>query len=107
MLIQILFKHTLIRQKVKGENNKIFPFYLFIKKPIVIAVQSMAYIKLFTIKFVSFCFILPTWVLVTHMFNHQTHHRGQLTTLLSRLGYNPGVTDIPWLPCLNAIVEES
>jgi uncharacterized damage-inducible protein DinB len=25
---------------------------------------------------------LPTWVLVVHMFNHATHHRGQLTTLL-------------------------
>ncbi|MGF1490321.1 MAG: DinB family protein [Prochloraceae cyanobacterium] len=44
--------------------------------------------------------ILPTWVLVTHMFNHQTHHRGQLTTLLSQLGYDPGITDIPWLPSL-------
>ncbi|MBE9171114.1 damage-inducible protein DinB [Pleurocapsales cyanobacterium LEGE 06147] len=44
--------------------------------------------------------ILPTWVLVTHMFNHQTHHRGQLTTLLSQLGYDPGVTDLPWLPGL-------
>lgn len=41
--------------------------------------------------------VLPTWVLVTHLFNHQTHHRGQLTTLLSQLGYDPGVTDIPWL----------
>jgi uncharacterized damage-inducible protein DinB len=41
---------------------------------------------------------LPHWILVTHMFNHQTHHRGQLTTLLSQLGYNPGVTDLPWLP---------
>lgn len=47
--------------------------------------------------------ILPTWVLVTHMFNHQTHHRGQLTTLLSQLGYNPGITDLPFLPWLNAI----
>lgn len=44
--------------------------------------------------------VLPTWVLVTHLFNHQTHHRGQLTTLLSQLGYDPGVTDIPWLPNL-------
>lgn len=43
----------------------------------------------------------PTWVLVTHMFNHQTHHRGQLTTLLSQLGYEPGITDLPWLPDLN------
>lgn len=43
---------------------------------------------------------MPAWVLVTHMFNHQTHHRGQLTTLLSQLGYDPGVTDLPWLPSL-------
>lgn len=44
--------------------------------------------------------VLPTWVLVTHMFNHQTHHRGQLTTLLKQKGYDPGVTDLPWLPTL-------
>jgi uncharacterized damage-inducible protein DinB len=42
----------------------------------------------------------PTWLLVTHLFNHQTHHRGQLTTLLSQLGHNPGVTDLPALPSL-------
>lgn len=40
---------------------------------------------------------LPRWLLVTHMFNHQTHHRGQLTTLLSQMGLDPGVTDIPWM----------
>jgi uncharacterized damage-inducible protein DinB len=40
----------------------------------------------------------PAWLLVTHLFNHQTHHRGQLTTLLSQLGVDPGVTDLPWLP---------
>lgn len=47
--------------------------------------------------------VLPSWVLVTHMFNHQTHHRGQVTALIKQLGYDPGVTDIPWLPILNAI----
>lgn len=41
---------------------------------------------------------LPAWVLVTHMFNHQTHHRGQLTTLIKQAGYEPGPTDIPWMP---------
>jgi uncharacterized damage-inducible protein DinB len=41
---------------------------------------------------------LPRWLLVTHMFNHQTHHRGQLTTLLYQMGHDPGVTDLPWLP---------
>jgi len=44
--------------------------------------------------------ILPRWVLVTHMFNHGTHHRGQLTTLMKQLGIDPGVTDLPWLPAL-------
>ncbi len=41
---------------------------------------------------------MPAWVLVAHLFNHQTHHRGQLTTLLSQLGIDPGVTDLPFLP---------
>jgi uncharacterized damage-inducible protein DinB len=41
---------------------------------------------------------LPHWLLVTHMFNHQTHHRGQLTTLLNQLGYDAGVTDLPAMP---------
>ena len=38
---------------------------------------------------------LPHWLLVTHLFNHQTHHRGQLTTLLNQMGYESGVTDLP------------
>ncbi|HMA93324.1 MAG TPA: DinB family protein [Polyangiaceae bacterium] len=33
------------------------------------------------------------WQAVTHFFNHQTHHRGQVTTLLFQLGQDPGVTD--------------
>jgi uncharacterized damage-inducible protein DinB len=48
---------------------------------------------------------LPTWVLVTHFFNHQTHHRGQLTTLLSQAGHDPGITDLPWLPSLDVLSE--
>ncbi|MBO9999547.1 MAG: damage-inducible protein DinB [Cyanobacteria bacterium SID2] len=44
--------------------------------------------------------ILPAWLLVTHMFNHQTHHRGQLTTLLTQMGYDVGSTDLPWMPSL-------
>ena len=37
-------------------------------------------------------------VAAIHMFNHGTHHRGQLTTLLKQAGRDPGVTDLPWLP---------
>ena len=31
---------------------------------------------------------------LVHLFNHQTHHRGQVTTLLSQLGIDPGATDV-------------
>jgi uncharacterized damage-inducible protein DinB len=44
----------------------------------------------------------PFWVAVVHFFNHQTHHRGQLTTLLSQIGIDPGVTDLIALPGLVA-----
>jgi uncharacterized damage-inducible protein DinB len=32
--------------------------------------------------------------LVMHFFNHQTHHRGQATTLLHQVGQDLGVTDL-------------
>lgn len=45
-------------------------------------------------------FVKPFSALVQHFFNHQTHHRGQVTTLLSQQGIDPGVTD------LNAIIPQ-
>jgi uncharacterized damage-inducible protein DinB len=36
----------------------------------------------------------PIWWALSHFFNHQTHHRGQVTTLLKQLGIDPGVTDL-------------
>lgn len=33
-------------------------------------------------------------VLLLHFFNHQTHHRGQATALLSQTGLDVGVTDL-------------
>lgn len=32
---------------------------------------------------------------VTHLFNHQTHHRGQLSCVLSQFGIDYGCTDLP------------
>ena len=40
----------------------------------------------------------PMGFAIAHFFNHQTHHRGQLTTLLYQAGIDPGVTDLIWLP---------
>ena len=40
----------------------------------------------------------PRWLLIVHMFNHQTHHRGQVHTMLLQAGADPGVTDLPFLP---------
>ncbi len=34
------------------------------------------------------------WWALAHFFNHQTHHRGQVTTLLTQLGADVGVTDL-------------
>lgn len=42
----------------------------------------------------------PYWVCVMHLFNHQTHHRGQLTALLEQSGGDCGVTDLLMLPGL-------
>ena len=41
---------------------------------------------------------LPRWLMTVQMFNHQTHHRGQITTLLSQTGLDIGTTDIPFMP---------
>jgi uncharacterized damage-inducible protein DinB len=38
------------------------------------------------------------WELVTHLFNHQTHHRGQVHCLLTGFGQKPDDTDIPFMP---------
>ncbi|MFV3075757.1 DinB family protein [Niveispirillum fermenti] len=43
---------------------------------------------------------MPGWVLVTHVLNHGTHHRGQATTLMKQLGADPGVTDLLVMPAL-------
>ena len=40
----------------------------------------------------------PRWVLVTHLFNHQTHHRGQVHCLLTQAGERLSDTDLPFMP---------
>ena len=41
---------------------------------------------------------LPLPIVMMQFFNHQTHHRGQVGTLLMQCGVNVGVTDLPMLP---------
>lgn len=36
----------------------------------------------------------PRWFAVAHMFNHQTHHRGQLHAMLTSAGATPQDTDL-------------
>ena len=36
----------------------------------------------------------PFGLLLLHFFNHQTHHRGQVSTLLAQLDVDVGVTDL-------------
>ena len=45
---------------------------------------------------------LPAWIAAVHLYQHATHHRGQLTTLLKQAGKDPGITDLPYLPVSSA-----
>ncbi|MGL4438599.1 MAG: DinB family protein [Bosea sp. (in: a-proteobacteria)] len=36
----------------------------------------------------------PNWMLVTHFFNHQTHHRGQVHAMVTAAGGKPDATDV-------------
>ncbi|MGL4974717.1 MAG: DinB family protein [Bosea sp. (in: a-proteobacteria)] len=38
------------------------------------------------------------WRPVAHMFNHQTHHRGQIHAMLTQAGAKPGPTDLAMMP---------
>nr|WP_204115156.1 DinB family protein [Shimia biformata] len=40
----------------------------------------------------------PVALCVTHMFNHQTHHRGQVHAMLTAAGQTPGDTDLFLMP---------
>lgn len=40
----------------------------------------------------------PLWLCMTHMFNHQTHHRGQAHAMLTALGARPEDTDLFAMP---------
>lgn len=42
----------------------------------------------------------PCGLLIAHMFNHQTHHRGQVHGMLTAAGARPDDTDIPFMPGL-------
>ena len=37
----------------------------------------------------------PLWAALAHVFNHQTHHRGQVHGLLSQAGIDPPSLDLP------------
>jgi uncharacterized damage-inducible protein DinB len=38
------------------------------------------------------------WICVTHFFNHQTHHRGQVHAMLTAAGQKPQDTDLTYIP---------
>ncbi len=40
----------------------------------------------------------PRWALVVQLFNHGTHHRGQVHAMLTAAGAKPEDTDVPFMP---------
>jgi uncharacterized damage-inducible protein DinB len=45
----------------------------------------------------------PVWLVLLHVVNHQTYHRGQITTLLRQLGIQPPAIDLLILSDQSAI----
>jgi len=46
----------------------------------------------------DYCPTKPVWLLVAPMYNHGSHHRGQLTAAFSQMGLDDGVTDLASMP---------
>lgn len=42
--------------------------------------------------------VMPKKTLVIQLFNHQTHHRGQIHAMLTAAGARPEDTDVPFMP---------
>ena len=43
-------------------------------------------------------FTRPRAEVIVHLFNHQTHHRGQIHAMLTAAGTKPEATDVITLP---------
>ena len=43
-------------------------------------------------------FAMPKAICVMQLFNHQTHHRGQVHAMLTAVGEKTGDTDLPFMP---------
>ncbi len=41
--------------------------------------------------------VKPRWLAVAHLFNHQTHHRGQVHAMLTAAGAKPADTDLVFM----------
>jgi uncharacterized damage-inducible protein DinB len=49
----------------------------------------------------------PRALLVTHFFNHQTHHRGQIHAMLTTAGAEPDATDLFLMPGADGLIDQS
>ncbi|KAJ3362456.1 hypothetical protein GGF32_006102 [Allomyces javanicus] len=45
-------------------------------------------------------FIKPLWQILHHVFNHGTHHRGQISAAIAKFGYKPPEMDVITLPAV-------
>ncbi|RED14299.1 hypothetical protein POI8812_02712 [Pontivivens insulae] len=43
-------------------------------------------------------FVTPRDIAIIHLFNHGTHHRGQVHAMLTAAGAKPDDTDLPFMP---------
>lgn len=82
---------TLERERAKTDSD--IQEYVAMLEPSRLA-DPVAYVSLLKKTTV----ILPLGLILVHLFHHQTHHRGQVTTLISQLGQDFGETDMIYMP---------
>lgn len=82
---------TLERERAKTDSD--IQEYVAMLEPSRLA-DPAAYVSLLKKTTV----ILPLGLILVHLFHHQTHHRGQVTTLITQLGQDFGETDMIYMP---------
>jgi len=50
--------------------------------------------KVSYVNFQGETWVYPVWLVLLHIINHQTYHRGQITTLIRQLGIQPPAIDL-------------
>lgn len=92
-----LMEPTSLNQQLFSDIDSLYQYRMHLDKAIIQWVYSIKEPDLnvaITYKKQNISSIKNFFSLLMHFFNHQTHHRGQVSTLLFQAGIDIGITDL-------------